>query len=51
MPQKVDDVMKSLNIRFPSSMRNQIKTRAKNRGESEAVIIRELITKSLESAA
>lgn len=40
----------SLNVRFPSDMRNQIKTHAKNRGKSEAVIVREMIKKSLESA-
>lgn len=50
MPRRVDDVMKSLNIRFPSAMRNEIKQRAKNRGESEAVVIRELLKKSLEAA-
>ena len=50
MPRRVDDVMKSLNIRFPSAMRNQIRERAMNRGESEAVVIRELLTKSLEAA-
>jgi predicted DNA-binding protein len=50
MPRRVDDVMKSLNIRFPSAMRSQIRERAKNRSESESVIIRELIQKSLEAA-
>jgi predicted DNA-binding protein len=50
MPRRVDDVMESLNIRFPSAMREKIKQRAKNRGESEAVVIRELLKKSLETA-
>ena len=40
----------SLNIRFPSDMRNQIKECAKNRGKSEAVIVREMVRKSLEAA-
>ena len=50
MPQRVEEPMKGMHIRVPSDMRNQIKEQAKKWGASESVIVRELITKSLETA-
>jgi len=50
MPRRVDEPMKGMHIRIPSAMRSRIKERAKKWGESESVIVREMIKKFLETA-
>ena len=49
MPRRVDEPMKGMHIRIPSVMRNRIKEQAKKWGESESVIVREMIKKFLEA--
>jgi len=48
MPEK-KEVMTQLNVKLPSEIRNQIKERSKKRGESESLIVRDMIRFCLKS--
>lgn len=50
MPEK-KEVMTPLNVKLPSEMRKQLKERAKKRGESESLIVRDMIRACLKSEA
>ena len=49
MPQRKEERMVPLNVKLPSEIRNQIKERSKKRGESESLIVRDMIRSYLKS--